>query len=121
MEEDQKVYPEWFYFCDLNPQFIKDINHNDLVFANYDHARIIKQDNPALKTPPYFQANTQYQEVSPFSWEEISKDYAGILVTEPGKGPAKFEGWDMETLAVWDYSALTDVVVYWSTGDFTYF
>ena len=106
-DDEHQVIPEWYSWLEWNMRDRMDAyKHSDLIFAKYDEARIIKQDNPALRRPPYFKPNAF---MGAFDWVRISADWAGILVDTPERDMEPFGGWDVETLAVWNYDALRDV------------
>jgi hypothetical protein len=115
------MIPEWYaYLQGLWISRLKQYTHSDLVFAEYDESKIIKQNNPTLMKTPYFLKTGKYN--NPFDWRKISDDWAGIVIDEPQADDEPFGSWDVRTLAVWNYEALNNVRRFSFSGDkeFTY-
>jgi hypothetical protein len=108
-DKDQ-IVPEWYeWLVDQGDQ--DSIEKCDIVFAKYHPNAIIKNDNPLLEI--YHDAKNDIMTVHAFRWTAISKSWSGIFVelgSQRRRNP--FYTWDVDTLAVWDYTGLKDVKRY---------
>jgi hypothetical protein len=50
-------------------------------------------------------------------WQKVSENYAGIHVRMSGKHRDVFPAWDVETVCVWDPTAVKDVYWFQNTGE----
>lgn len=81
----------------------------DLVFVKVDHSRLITESDPL------FNSAAAGERSRGIDWSTIASMYDGITV-DTRKEVKRFEGWDVDSLCLWDRACVKDVIYFKNAG-----
>ncbi len=116
---NEETVPEWYVFVVCEDFNAAVYSQKDLLFVKADSSRLVTESDPRFRKSGAWRQETPYMPT--ICWPSVAGEYAGITVD-----PAKFEmrdvfpTWDVDTLAVWDSSCITDVRAFQNVGEWVY-
>jgi hypothetical protein len=121
-ECDGGMVPEWYLFVVGEDFRVDEYSRRDLLFVKTDPSRLVTESDPRFGKNGAWRMEEEGSRYMPtIRWPSVVAACAGITVD-----PAKFEvrdvfpAWDVDTLAVWDSSCITDAMAFRNVGEWLY-
>ena len=94
---------------------VEEYSTRPLVFAKFDMSRLTSEADTRFAKNGVWHHETRWLPVP--HWQKVSENYAGIHVRMSGKHRDVFPTWDVETVCVWDPTAVKEVYWFQNTGE----
>ena len=113
--------PDWKLYLDHSARDVREYAVSNIAFAKIKPgAQILRQDTPE-DLAVIMEHRKDDSRIALFDWDKIASGTQGVIISNPGGNNGAFYTFDVHTLAVWDTSALEDVVFFMHFGrDFMY-
>ena len=119
-DNNKRYAPDWYSKLVIDNWRVEEYGAWNLTFAKLAKGgiSILRQEQDAELLKLHRRDFTVSGRAMPrFDWPELQRrGYKGIIVSEPESDFEPFGGWDVESLAVWDTSVLTDVKHFKNAG-----
>lgn len=106
---------EWKEWVQMEDFEVEEYEHRGLLFAKVDTGRITTESHLSFGKGGAWRQETAWMPA--IKWHKVASEFAGITVC-----PAKlkqgnlFSTWDVDTLAVWDPSCITETRTFNNSG-----
>jgi hypothetical protein len=91
-----KLVPQWYTYTKYEyEEMHEQLSSRHLIFAKFDESSLQKVDGVAM------------------DWAKVAETKKGVMATSANN-------WDVDTVVVWDFGAMSDVEVYRNVGSYQY-
>jgi len=111
---------DWHSFVVDQEYMVDAYSKSHLLFVKVDKSRITFESDPCFSKDGLWRKETE--DFPLVHWSRVASQYAGITVNPGAKGCRDlFSLWDVDSLAIWDYTCVTDMRAFENAGsDWTY-
>ena len=111
----ERLSLEWYNWLMGEDFRVEEYSTRSLVFAKFDMSRLTSEADSRFGKNGEWHRESRWQPVP--HWQKVSENYAGIHVQMSGKHRDVFPMWDVETVCVWDPTAIKEVYWFRATGE----
>jgi hypothetical protein len=114
-EEPLVVAPDWYNLVTADGHDVPDYSSRNVMFAKFPNKELVEHTDPRFKENGPFRLDLRRRSVP--HWERLTNSFSGIHV-DPclDSNSEVFGNWDLDTVAIWNAYAFTDVRVFRNSG-----